>query len=477
MKPIAPLSQLKGGFGVIAVLVLVVVMAGKAAGYLDWPAASQASSGTPSGNAQLISYQPLPEMAGGEMYQLMPAAGSWVASLPQGPFSALAAVAQSALDARTAAAKRAPLRVIRDRYSANSSVAVDMVRDEVVGTDENLFQILVYNRLDNTPPAAAMTEPKRIIGGLKTKIEFQCGLYVDPKSGDIYAVNNDTVNKLVIFSRNAEGNVPPHRALATPHGTFGIAVDEESQELFLTVQHDHAVVVYRKMAAGEEAPIRLLQGDKTGLADPHGIAVDAKNNLMFVSNFGSVHEKVPAPTKGLELGRGVSSLKLKTNWPLREDLPGSGKMLPPSITVYSQDASGDTAPLRMIQGPKTQLNWPTGLAVDPEGGELFVANDTEDSILVFGETDQGNVAPIRVIRGPRTGLKNPTSVFLDTKNDELWVANFGNHSMTVYTPTAEGDVAPLRTIRSAPLGTPSLMIGNPGAVAYDTKREQILVPN
>ena len=36
---------------------------------------------------------------------------------------------------------------------------------------------------------------------------------------------------------------------------------------------------------------------------------------------------------------------------------------------------------------------------------------------------------------------------------------------------------PDRTIRAAVDGTPSLMIGNPGAVAYDTKREEILAPN
>ena len=43
--------------------------------------------------------------------------------------------------------------------------------------------------------------------------------------------------------------------------------------------------------------------------------------------------------------------------------------------------------------------------------------------------------------------------------------------------TADGDVAPLRTIRAAPLGKRALAIGNPGAVGYDSKRDEILVPN
>src|SRR3989442_12290968 len=136
-----------------------------------------------------------------------------------------------------------PVRSIRDPYAAYSSVAVDPINNEVVMTDENLFQILVYDRTRTTPPSARLTEPKRIIAGLNTKIEFQCGLYIDPKTGNIYAVNNDTVDTLVIFDRNAKGNTPPTRELFTPHGTFGIAVDEAAEEMFLTLQHDSSMVV------------------------------------------------------------------------------------------------------------------------------------------------------------------------------------------------------------------------------------------
>ena len=39
------------------------------------------------------------------------------------------------------------------------------------------------------------------------------------------------------------------------------------------------------------------------------------------------------------------------------------------------------------------------------------------------------------------------------------------------------DASPLRVIRSAPPDKPTLSIGNPHPVAYDGKREQILVPN
>ena len=158
-------------------------------------------------------------------------------------------------------------------------------------------------------------------------------------------------------------------------------------------------------------------------------------------------------------------------------MPGSGRFAPPSIAVYAQDAKGDAAPLRTIQGPKTQFNWPTGLALDPARNELFVANDGGSSILVFDASASGDVAPLRVIKGPKSLVSNPTGVFFDQKNQELWAANFGNHTSTVYKPQANGDAEPLRVIRSAKATDAVPGMGNPHPIAYDTKRQQLLVPN
>jgi DNA-binding beta-propeller fold protein YncE len=391
-----------------------------------------------------------------------------------------------ATQARTAYSQ--PDRVIRDRYPSFSSIAVDLARDQIVVTDENLFQVLFYNRTENNAPNQT-AKPVRLIGTKwdeslmsreesKTKIEFQCGLYIDPRNGDVYAVNNDTQDTLVIFSNEQVGNVAPSREIHTPHGTFGITVDEAAQEVFLTVQHDSAIVVYRKGASGEEPPLRMLQGDRTRLADPHGIALDTKRGVFYVTNHGSVHSTSRDAGTMLSARQREEQLKL-VNWPLERDfaVPGSGRTLPPAITVYAKNASGDAGPVRVIEGPKTGLNWPTGIAVEPESGDIYVTNDTTDSILVFAANASGDVAPRRILRGPKTGLKNPTGLALDLKNRELWVANFGAHTATAYPLNAQGDVAPLRTVRAATEGTPSLMIGNPGAVAFDTTREEILAPN
>jgi DNA-binding beta-propeller fold protein YncE len=106
-----------------------------------------------------------------------------------------------------------------------------------------------------------------------------------------------------------------------------------------------------------------------------------------------------------------------------------------------------------------------------------VANDMGQSIIVFRSGDNGDVAPSRAIKGSNTGLSYPTGVFVDPKNKEVWASNLGNSTATVYPITANGDVAPLRVIRTAEEGKASLRFGKTQALAYDSIREQILVPN
>lgn len=180
------------------------------------------------------------------------------------------------------------------------------------------------------------------------------------------------------------------------------------------------------------------------------MTIDTKNRLILADNWGHISNELVAGTGRFEL---------------------------PSISIYPLDADGDTPPLRVIQGPKTQLNWPAMVAADPATGDLFVANDLGASVLVFHETDQGDVAPYRVIKGSKTGLRNPTGVSVDLKNQELWVSNLGNSSAEAFALNAKGNQAPLRTIRTAPVTKLSLKFGKPSGTAYDTKREQLLVAN
>ena len=158
-------------------------------------------------------------------------------------------------------------------------------------------------------------------------------------------------------------------------------------------------------------------------------------------------------------------------------IPGSGRFEPPSITVYPIKADGDVPPIRVIQGPNAQLNWPMHIFVDSENGELFVANSGGSSILVFRVTDNGDVAPIRTIQGSQTRLRNPVGVWVDNENDEVVVSDVRTHSVSVFQRTADGDTPPLRVIRNSPLGVEAPSLGRVTGIAYDSRRDQILAPN
>jgi DNA-binding beta-propeller fold protein YncE len=354
-------------------------------------------------------------------------------------------------------------------------VAVDVARNEIILQDENRSQIAVYGRTDNTPPQATLTEPRRIIGGSNTNIAMNCAVYVDPDSGDIYSVNGDVEHWLTIWSREQRGNVAPNRQLVTPHRTFGIAVDEETDEMFITTQHPASVLVWRKTAKDKDAPVRILEGERTQLAEAQGVAVDTKNQLLYVANKGAFARNLYNQAWSRTWQPGALTWEITAR--ILDFVPGSGEYREPSINVYPLKASGDIPPLRVIQGSRTGLNWPAHISLDVETQELYVTGSTTHEILVFRATDSGNVAPIRVLKGPRTNLSYPHGVFLDSKNDELVVSNFGNHSSTIYPRTASGDTAPIRTIRAAPANAPAPMFGRIGGMTYDTRRNEFLIYN
>ncbi len=72
-----------------------------------------------------------------------------------------------------------------------------------------------------------------------------------------------------------------------------------------------------------------------------------------------------------------------------------------AILTFRGGASGNEAPIRIIQGSRTQYKGSDRVDVDPVHDEIFIADD--DQILVFPRMATGNVAPIRVIKVPHAG--------------------------------------------------------------------------
>ena len=119
-----------------------------------------------------------------------------------------------------------------------------------------------------------------------------------------------------------------------------------------------------------------------------------------------------------------------------------------------------------------------GLTLDTAQNEMVVANyGTQlDCVLPEGRQWRRRAVPRDLGRRSRDS-SGPISVAIDDKNNELWVPTTATTRRVVFDRAASGNVAPKRIIRNAPAGTPTTGFTNAAAAAYDTKRNELLVPN
>ena len=86
-----------------------------------------------------------------------------------------------------------------------------------------------------------------------------------------------------------------------------------------------------------------------------------------------------------------------------------------SITVFAPGADGNVAPQRVLKGRSLGTRVPGTLAVDASG-YLYTTGDPragDDTIRVFAPDADGGAGPVRVVAGPGTGIENPTGLAID----------------------------------------------------------------
>jgi hypothetical protein len=255
--------------------------------------------------------------------------------------------------------------------------------------------------------------------------------------------------RLAVFARQAKGQVAPLRIIegqrtGLSRSSHGVFLDTVNNEVVAPSPLAGAIVVYGREQKGNTPPIRMIQGSKTHLNSPQGVTVDNVNHEIVVANDGAL-----------------------------------------TILVFDRLANGDVAPLREIIGPATGITTPEGIGVDPVHDEIILADEgnadmgVPPSLRVFRRTDNGNVAPIRVITGPTTGLLRPRQLQLDTERDELVLADRGLPQEFIYAPETQGyigfwnrtdigDQPPKHIIRG-----PRSQLSSPHAVYVDMENDEI----
>jgi sugar lactone lactonase YvrE len=226
-----------------------------------------------------------------------------------------------------------------------------------------------------------------------------------------------------------------------------------------------SVTVYPPLGSStgtlNEAPIATIGPpssgpDNTGLAEPRGIALDSSGDV-YVSNssggaafLGSVTVYPPLGSNTDVLDNtptatiGTSNTELNSPSGIALDPVGNvyvANALDSSITIYEAGGTRDAAPTAAISGDSTGLDYPEGIALDASGN-IYVANAGPPSALLVGgeqpflgsitvypplgnSTGILNEAPSATISGDATRLSEPEALALDF-NGNIYVANCGD---------------------------------------------------
>lgn len=206
-----------------------------------------------------------------------------------------------------------------------------------------------------------------------------------------------------------------------------------------------SVTTARTVAGG------ILQGGSANkLWNPHGLFVDANNNIYIcdANNF-RIQKWAPSASTGVTVaggnGYGFSANQFTTAWDVFVDTAGNvyvcdgvssriQKWAPGAsfgITVAGGNGSGSAA---------NQLNNPTGIYIDGSGN-MYIADNGNNRVQKWAP---GAIAGITVAGGNGAGsasnqLLNPWDVFLDA-NGSMYISEVGNHRVQKWVPGATSGI-------------------------------------
>ena len=181
--------------------------------------------------------------------------------------------------------------------------------------------------------------------------------------------------QIAAFARLADGNAKTVRRIEGQKTLLGrtqhsIYYDEIHDEIVVAQAFAGAVLTFRGGADGEEAPIRIIQGPKTGLITNDVVSVDPVHNEYFVPKGPAG----PAPSSGF-------------------------------LHVFDRMAQGNVAPIRILGGPAAGLGG--NPSVDYEHNLLLISG--RGRLYIYERTASGDAKPLRIITGgPKSGASAPS---------------------------------------------------------------------
>jgi hypothetical protein len=231
-------------------------------------------------------------------------------------------------------------------------IAYDAVHDEIYVPQPFAQTILVF-RGDSSGEEA----PVRYIQGSLTQLDFLDKLEVDPVHNEIVIPSK---NKVLVFSRTANGNVAPLRVMRMPkeiNALDAVAVDYVNNVIAVSSDpYNYSrgkmpkIVLLNRTDNGQVTPKGIISGPKTMLTGTFGMRAYSPKGTILVCMNGPV---TVGPWEGAFVG------------------------------AWSVNDNGDVPPRWTIGGPNQYLRQPRGVDFDIKNKSVVVSDKVLNSVLTF----------------------------------------------------------------------------------------------
>ncbi|HWY47830.1 MAG TPA: hypothetical protein VNX70_10635 [Bryobacteraceae bacterium] len=266
--------------------------------------------------------------------------------------------------------------------------------------------------------------PERIITGGATKMSRTVhGIAYDPVQDEVY-VTNALADAVLVFRGGAEGPAPPVRTIQGPctgmENPHAISLDLAHREILVASLSARSIAIFPMEGNGNVTPKRYIKGPKTGLGHTVGLGVDPGTNVLVVANAEDIlffdrlasgdvapigqikgeHTGIRDEPWELQIYKGKIflaasnhlHLNLYSQVTLKPEYSHGGAKIPDDpwlnpqlgfIGVWNVRDRGDVPPRVKIGGPFSELVHPTGLALNPVDGEIYVTDSIRNSLFSF----------------------------------------------------------------------------------------------
>lgn len=275
--------------------------------------------------------------------------------------------------ARVANGTMAPERVITGAATKMSrtvhGIAYDPVRDEIYVTNALADAVLVFRAGAN-----GAEPPVRMIQGPCTGLVNPHAISLDLEHREIL-VSSLSARSIAIFPMEAEGNVTPIRYIRGPKTRLGhtVGMGVDTQTNVLVVANSEDVLFFDRTATGDVAPVGEIKGAHTGIRDEPW-EIEVRKGKIFLAASNHLHLNLYA------------QVTIKPEYADGRAVPPEDPWLNPElgfIGVWNARDRGDVPPLAKIGGPFSQLVHPTGLALNPRDGEIYVTDSIRNGLFTF----------------------------------------------------------------------------------------------